>query len=483
MKRLIELIFFLLAGTFSTTAQQNNTLYFDNQLPQAILLNPAQHPECKMFFGGLLLPAAGQILPPLQFNYSNNNLKYLDVIHFGSGIMSDSLVIDIPRVLDKIKKVEYIAFETDINLFSAGYQFKDFYFSFNITDRADLKISIPHDLIQLAWEGNGKSFIDNPADFKGLGFSATYYREFAIGVSKKINDKLTIGARPKLLFGKLNMWTHKADFTWNTASNDFTYDFHANILLEVSQPFYHVNRFDYDYVNDSIIFDSDTLQDFSIDDAKRTFFDTKNPGMGMDLGAIYKLNDKITLYSSVVDLGFISWKDDPQRFMVDGDFTFNGWDVQPYLKENDSINQAHLDNFQDSLIHIYEPGFQPKKYYSYLTPKLYLGGTYQWKENITLGVLGRMEIYQHLIHPSVTGSINAQLKKWFGGSISYSYINRNATNIGLALIFKMGPVQTFLATDNLMGFIWPQSTRNINFRFGTNILFKCNKYEGKTLIQ
>ncbi len=482
MKKLILNLIILLFSV-STFAQQNNTLYFDNQLPQSILLNPAQHPDCKLFFGGLLVPITGQILPPLQFNYSNNNLKYLDAIHFGNGIMSDSLIIDVPNILNKIKKVEYIAVEADINWFSAGFQLKKYYFSFNLTDRIDAKISLPHDLLQLAWEGNGKSFLDNAATFKGLGLSATYYREFAVGVSRKINERLTIGARPKLLFGKLNMWTHKTDFTWNTSSTDFTYDFHTNMLLQVSQPFIHVTRLDYDYEGDSLIFESDTLQDFSWEDAKKTIFDTKNPGMGMDLGAIYKLNNKITLYSSVTDLGFICWKDNAQTFKVDGDFTYNGWDVQPYLQENDSINQAHLDNFQDSIIHIFEPEFQPTKYYSYLTPKIYLGGTFQWKENITIGALWRTEIYQHLIHPSFTGTINAQLKKWFGGSVSYTYINRNATNIGLALIFKMGPVQTFMATDNVLGFIWPQSTRNINFRFGTNILFKCKKYEGQTLIQ
>ncbi len=483
MKKIAILSVFILLAASQLIAQQDNTIYFDNQLPQSILLNPAQQNNCKIYFGGLIVPFAGQVLPPMHFNYSNNNLMYKNVIHPGTGIMADSLIIDIPKMLEKIKKVEYIALEADINWFSAGYHFKDFYFSFNMTDRVDAKISIPHDLIQLAWEGNGKSFIDNEIDFRGLGISATWYREFAVGVSKKINDKLTLGIRPKLLFGKVNLWTHRADFRWNTSSADYTYDFHTNMEVNITQPYYSVNRLDYDYKGDSLIFEYDTLPQFGADEVKQMIFDPRNPGMGLDLGAIYELNNKITLYSSVVDLGFISWKNNPITLKVDGDFTYDGWDVQPYLQENDSINQAHLDNFQDSVIHIFEPEEQSSKYYSYLTPKIYLGGTYQWKDNINFGFLSRIEIYQYLIHPSFTVSANAQLKKWFGGTISYSFINRSAANVGLALIFKMGPVQTFMATDNFLGFIWPQSTKNINFRFGTNILLKCKKCEAETLIK
>ncbi len=482
MKKLIILFAGIILTGSQIVAQQDNTLYFDNQLPQSILLNPAQQNNCKIYFGGLIVPFAGQVLPPIHFNYSNNNLKYTDVIHHGAGIMADSLIIDIPNMLKKIKKVEYATFETDVNWFSAGYHFNDYYFSFNMTDRIDTKISIPHDLLQLAWEGNGKSFIDNAIDFYGLGVSATWYREYAIGVSKKINDKLTLGIRPKLLFGKLNVWTHHADFTWNTSSADYTYDFHTNMEVNITQPYYSVNRLDYDYDGDSLIFEYDTLPQFGAKEVKQLIFDTKNPGMGLDLGAIYKLNNKITLYASAIDLGFIAWKSNPITLKVDGDFTYDGWDVQPYLQENDSINQAHIDNFEDSVIHIFEPESQTEKYYSYLTPKFYLGGTYQWKDNINFSFLGRMEIYQYLIHPSFTVSANAQLKKWFGGSISYSYINRSPTNVGLALIFKVGPFQTFMATDNFLGFIWPQSTRNINFRFGTNVLLKCKKQESKASI-
>lgn len=482
MKIIIIFIAGIIVLNIQIFAQQNNTIYFDNQLPQSFLLNPAQQNNCKLFFGGLIIPFAGQVLPPIHFNYSNNNLKYKDIIHHGTGIMADSLIIDIPNMIEKIKKIEYLSIETDINWFSAGYHYKDFYFSFNLTDRIDTKISIPHDLIQLIWEGNGQSFIDNAVNLRGLGISETWYREYALGVSKKINDKLTLGIRPKLLFGKINLWTHRTDFTWNTASSDFAYTFHTDMEVNITQPYYSINRLDYDYNGDSLIFEYDTLSQFDTDEIKNLIFDTKNPGMGLDIGAIYQLNNKITLYSSIIDLGFIAWKSNPITLKVNGDFVYDGWDIQPYLQENDSINQAHQDNFQDSIIRIFEPENQSSKYYSYLTPKIYVGGTYQWKDNINFSFLSRLEIYQYLIHPSFTLAANAQLKKWFGGTISYSFINRSAANIGLALIFKIGPVQTFMATDNFLGFIWPQATRNINFRFGTNIILKCNKQTTKTLI-
>jgi len=40
----------------------------------------------------------------------------------------------------------------------------------------------------------------------------------------------------------------------------------------------------------------------------------KNNGVGIDLGAIYKYDEKITLYASIIDLGFIHWGSNVQGF-------------------------------------------------------------------------------------------------------------------------------------------------------------------------
>jgi hypothetical protein len=45
---------------------------------------------------------------------------------------------------------------------------------------------------------------------------------------------------------------------------------------------------------------------------------------------------------------------------------------------------------------------------------------------------------------------------------------------GLGLSFGKGPLQFYAITDNVCGFFWPLSTRNINLRFGLNVNLGCN---------
>ncbi len=470
---------FLLFSVYFSVAQQNLSLYYQTWLPQSTELNPAIQNNCKLYFGGLLLPLAGQLVPNVHFNYSNNYLSYKDVVRLENGVPTiDNSTIE--NAISKVKHVNYLAVESELPFLYGGYRFNDkLYLTLGIADKVDFKYSMPRDLLILAWEGNGKSLLGKTIDFTGLGVDASYYREFKIGASYKINDKLTLGISPKLLFGKANINTQKSTITWETKSDDYTYIFHTDWEVNISQPVYTIEQMDYDYEGDSLIYKDTINEKIS---PKQVIFNNKNFGLGVDLGAIYKVNDKVNVYASIIDLGYIKWKDNPQTLKVQGDFVYDGYDVRPFLEQNDSLNQANADNYRDSVIHIFEPSLQKDKYVTYLTPKFYIGGTYQWKEYLGFGMLARFEMYKYILHPSLTLSANSRLTKWFGATLSYTMMNNSYTNIGLAFIFKLGPVQWFLASDNFWGFIWPQSARNVNLRMGINLKFGCKKYEGATLI-
>ncbi len=472
-------LFVIVFWTFAATlnAQQNLSLYYQTWLPQSTELNPAIRNDCKLYFGGLALPVAGQLIPNIHFNYSNNYLAYKDVVYLNNGVPTiDNTSIE--NSLERIKRVNYLATETYLPYLYGGYRINDkYYVSFGITDKVDIKYSMPKDLLDLAWHGNGND-LGRVFDFTGLGIDATYYREYKVGFSWKIDDKWTVGISPKLLFGKVNATTSKTTITWQTLEEDYTQVFHVDWELNTSQPVYVIEQMYYDYDNDSLVYE-DSVRDVK---PSEIIWKSKNVGLGVDIGAIYKMNDKFTFYGSLTDLGYIKWKDNVQTLRVQGDFTFDGYDVRPFLEENDSLNEANANNYKDSVIQIFDPNLQRESYSSYLTPKIYLGGTYQWKEYLGFGALMRFELYKYIWHPSFTLSANGRLTKWFGATLSYTMINNTYTNVGLALIFKVGPVQSFLATDNLWGFIWPQSARNVNVRMGINLKFGCKKYEGATLI-
>ncbi len=465
-------------------AQVDNTLYYMTKIPEASLQNPAINSNCKVYVSGLAVPLAGQILPAVHFNYDNSSFAYRDIIYKGSGNMSDSLITafnsveDGNKFIDKLHPVNYIRTELDLNLLSVGYKFKDYYFSLGVRERVEARASFSHDLVQLAHEGNG-AFLGKDAKLS-FGATATHFREYDLGASKKINNKLILGVRAKILFGKENFWTKKSNIIWNTSETDYAYNFDVDMEFHSSQPLLEIKKFDYDFDKDSLIF-KDSLHEANVNPAYE-IINNKNFGLGIDLGAIYKYNDKITLYASVTDLGYITWKKNTSTFKVNGKFTFDGYDIQPYFTEDDSIVHANNENYSDSVLKIFMPKFNNQKYTSYLTPKIFLGGTYNINEKINVGLLARGEIFQSKLHSSLTISGNTNFKKWFSASMSYSIMNNSFANIGIGLMAKAAFAQFYIVTDNILA-IWPQATRTINFRMGVNLLFGCKTKDSNSMIE
>lgn len=483
--KILSLLIAFWSASAMLFAQQNQTLYFMHRVPQSNLLNPAIQNECKLYLSGMALPIVGQVLPPLHFNYNNNGFALNQLIRPGTGAQADSLVFDIPYVLEKLRKVNYTSIETDINWLSAGYKWKKWYFTFNLTEKLDIQASFPKDLLVLGWEGNGKSLLGKEAFLSYLGAGVNWYREWALGASTTIGSKWTVGGRGKLLFGKENIWFKSHQLTWKTNEDDFSYNFKADWQLYSSQQFYDITKLQMDYLNDSLMFEMDTVLDpgnITGKDIKNIIMDGKNPGGAIDLGFKYVYNNKITFYGSVLDLGFIRYKNNVNAVKASGEFTFDGWDIQPYFNNtNDSIANAHADQFKDSVIKTFEPQLIKESYSYWLAPKMYLGGTYTINPKFNVGILFRGDVFLHRLHGGVTLSGNANVTKWFMGTLSYTVENNSFKQLGAGVMFKIPWFQFYVVTDNVCGIIWPQASRNLNVRLGINMLFGCDKKQKTTL--
>lgn len=482
-------LIFLVAIVNQAWSQDSQTMYFMPTVPQSNFINPAIQHECKLNFGGAIIPVTGQLLPPLYLNYGNNAFAYKDVIFKGTDIYSDSLIhpfhpnADAADFFDKkLKSTNFLSFETNITLLTAGYKVESWYFSFNLAEKINTRFSYPGDLFRLIKEGNGESFLGNEVDLSNFGINATHYREWSFGASKKINTKLTVGGHLKLLFGKANVNVKKSDLTFKTAETDFAYTIAGDMQVNMSQPFTAFKNVYYDNVNDSLVFDTESL-DF---DGAKYMLNNKNFGLGLDFGATYELNDEITLHGSIIDFGFIKWKDNVTNLAAEGKFTYDGlWDYVDYMNpalDTDSITDAQISNFTDSLARSFKIQHTSDSYTTFLTTKLYIGGTYKVNDKLNFGVLSRSELYGKKLRSALTVSVNTRLTKWFAASTSYSIMNNSFANVGLGLVLKGGPFQFYWITDNVLAPFLPETVRNANFRMGINWIFGCKKKAAKTLI-
>jgi hypothetical protein len=462
--RFILVIIFFQIISNSLLSQQNNTLYFMHSIPQSNLTNPAMQCNCSFNISGILAL-------PVNFELSNTGFNYSDFIHKGTGNQKDSLVFDIPNVIGKLKKTNFLIFDYYLNIFSAGFKLKDFYFSFNVTDKFNFRFGYPRDLIKAIYEGNGGSFLGHTIDAGGLGISANYYREYAFGISAKIDKKFTVGIRPKLLFGKFNIYTRKNDITWKTYDSDFGYQFHSDIEINSSQPFYTFNNLYYSskthQVEGNFSGNNPTLM--------KVMMNNHNVGFGLDLGLIYKANDRFTFSGSIIDLGIIKWKDNVNTFTSKGDFYYDGLNINPYLHGSDSLSRATGQNLQDSILSIFSPSLQKNSYNSYLTAKIFLGGEYVFNDNFSLALLTKSEILLHTIIPSVTISAIGNINDKLSGCVTYTIINNSFLNAGVGIMFKASIFQFYAVTDNLVAVFAPFLSKNVSLNLGCNLLFGCSK--------
>jgi hypothetical protein len=479
--RIVITSLFFLFLTTNLSGQHSNTMYFLKNVPQSGYLNPARQFRCNFYLG---FPG----ISSLYLNYDNNSFDFNDFIFKGTGEYADSLITflhpsyDVDLFLNKLKTRNILSEEVNESIFSLGFRAKNLYFTFDILERVSAKVSFPKDFLSILLKGNA-DFLGETADFSGFGVDLNWYREFGLGVSSKIGDKLTFGARGKLLFGKANLTTNRPvpDMGLYTDPTTLNLKFHSNISLNVSGPI-------------DVITENDTIKEIDIRDdidPLDLILNSKNTGFGIDLGVEYKFNNLFTLSASVIDLGFIQWTQDTYNFTQDGEFEFNGFDVSSAMVINGDWDfEEEAENLLDSIVDLFDIQNEGNAYTTYLSPKVYLGGSVNITDKLNFGILSRSEIYGNKIRESLTLSANTLLAKFLSFSLTYSMMNNTYDNLGIGFAIKGGPLQFYMVSDHIpvtfnqirfedngdeTKIPIPVSLRTINLRFGLNWIFGCKQ--------
>lgn len=454
--------------TIQPAGAQNNTLYFMYPVPQAIHSNPALFYQCHTY---IELP----VLSTIRYSYSNSGFSYHDAIHYGTGSRSDSLIIDLENLDGKMKKNNYVRSDATVNLAGAGFQLDDYYLHFNISNFTESRGGIPGDLLAIR-DGNWDIETSQPRDLdlSGMGVKATNYFQIAAGASTEILDGLYAGITLKYLRGSASITSPRTDLYLLTEADPIELEAQTNYRIRTSFPM----EVDYDqlgYVSSVNLSNSfnNILQDFIL---------ANNHGAGVDLGVIYQYDDRLTFAASLIDLGFIRWKSNVNRFETNGSITFSGFDLRNYASNqgNTDFLEALIDTIRQSFR--FETSQQP--YYTSLTPKLYAGAMFQLNEKVNLSALTRTEFFDRRPHFALTLAANYSPKPFLHGTLSYSIMNNRFDQLGFGIAVGNGPVQFYLVSDHIpvfyvrdsaSGMIWPYSAQTMNFRLGVNLIFGCGE--------
>lgn len=442
------IVVLIMAQAFLTPdlkAQNERTMYYMSQIPESTFGNPAFTPGFKFYVN----------FPGLASNYvayHNSGFNYNDVF---SKRPDDSLVFDQNKLLKSIGSNNDVGFSVDKELFGLGFKAGKSFISFSLSAKGIANFHYTKDLMTLLINGNAP-FIGKTVDISGAKVFGMAYGEAALGFAREINSKLNVGIRLKYLYGAAAI--NSQDSKVSLSTDPVTY-----ALTAISD--IHV---DYAYATNS-----NNINGNNNNDAFSAKGITKNPGFAFDLGAEYKVNDKLTVNASILDIGSITWKDKVSNFVSsvpNNSFTFNGLAVNNLFNKNGG-NDSTFTHLLDTLKNKFNVDETHKSFKTSLVKRVNIGATWHLDPKNLAGINIRNEFFAGSYNPSVTLSINHQFGRILSGTISYSYIDRTFTNLGAGFAVNLGPLQLYAVVDNAFATMQLKTTQTVNAQLGLNFVF------------
>lgn len=277
----------LAACAFSGASAQNTySGYFLDGYTYRYEMNPAFDNERNF----VAFPCLGNMNIGMQGNLHLTSLLYnVD----GKTCLFTNPGVSASTVMDNIHSDNKLGFETKIGILSGGFKAWGGYNTVSINAVASANVNIPGSLFSLAKEG-----ISNQTyDISDMRATASGYAELAFGHSRDLSKwvpGLRAGATLKFLLGmgSLDAKFNKAQLSlnengWHAVTNADVYASMSGLKFKTE----HSDDTGRDYVNG----------------AEMNSFGVNGFGIGLDLGASYKLNKDWQFSLALLDIGFISY--------------------------------------------------------------------------------------------------------------------------------------------------------------------------------
>lgn len=434
---------------FSMQAQIEFGTRFMSNVAQSNLTNPAAFTD-----NGYKVNVS--LLPSVYAGFNNSAIAPNDVLEK----RGTSLYLDVEGLIEKLG-ADGMNIQTNLNIetFSFSFKAKKWQLSLNHGLRVSSFHSIPKSMLQFAWGGNSQ-FVGETINIAPTQ-NLLAYQEFGIGFGYQISDNLTLGTRLKYLVGI---------GSYQTATSK------ANIYTD---PEYYQLTADTDYlINTGGLPESDIDKGefLNLDDFEPSLFGN-NRGFAFDFGASFDINDKLNIQTSVVNIGKIKWEEDVNNYWSNGTSTFAGLDFQPLFEEGEYESEEILDTIANT----FEFTSSQNGFNTVLPSLFYLSSTYEVMPKLTIGALFFAQGFQSDLTTAFALNVKKDFGKFFSIGGQYALIEGGTNNFGVSTTLRLGPVQIYATSDNIIPLMNPMKGQNMNMRFGINLLFgkikECKKVE------
>ncbi len=424
---------FLVALGLSTalSAQSDMMLYNFNAIPQVHHTNPAYPQQTKWYIG---LPAVSGF----STHYHNSGFALIDIFEAGTDINQN--LADLSASLDGSSQLNL---NNRVELLGIGFKAGRGFVTLGATQTVDFKMDLPYQLFQIMFSGNGS--ITN-LDLNTFDLETINRTDFYLGYQHKfLNEKLTLGVKGKYVFAQQHAYIERMNLS---LKNDGNYNIRAvsDILVRTSGP----SAFE--------SFEDQEILDIAL---------PNNTGLVFDFGVHYKINDRFDVSASFLDFGSITYTSFNRDYVSEGEFDFEGVEIDLSQDDFSNVGDATLDSLEKAFNFREEDG---NTYSRDLMNRAFVSFNYNLSPKHSFGALFHTRIWNGEMFNDYGINYVGRWGRFFQFTAGYSMINGTMHNIGAGFDMKMGPLQLYLMTDNVMAADYA-SVQTTNLRVGLNICF------------
>lgn len=426
-------------------AQSETTLPTMRRMYQSTYINPAFAPKYKVSVG----------LPVIS-NFNVSNTRYGFTLQDVFDCVDEDSLLDFNKFYNKIDG-DGFAIQTVINtdLIHVSFPVGKFQLSVNSSLKSQNTQAISKELIGFLANGNAY-FAGKTQDVDLLNINATAYVENGFSISRQFK-KLGVGARVKYIQGVASVDSKNVGFSITTADNPYD-------SLRIR------TRGELRTAGVPLLVDSLTNQqkDASLNEfnaADLTKF--ANTGWGFDLGLTYQVTNRLVVHASVVDWGGINWRSNPYKYELGGkEVSFGGFSEDDF--NSDSTRQAYTDSLGKLL---YEATVTTEEFRTKLLTRYYAGFDFDLSKRDRVGFLYQGQQYTNKLVSAMTVSYAHRFGNGWDITGNYSRYDNKYNQVGVGTALKMGPVQLYMLTDDILILFKPQNYNFLYFRMGINLVF------------
>lgn len=436
------------------SAQTLNSSYFMEKMTNRNKLNPA----LKTPTGYVSLPVLGNFYLGVNSNLGLGTFLYPrgnELVTF----LHESVPAD--EFLGKLTANNTVELDLGMDIISFGFWAWGGQNTFNLALKSQTGVYMPKEIFQFLKTGQEATGVTH-YDMSNITVATDNYLELALGHARDINDKLSVGAKVKVLVG--------------AAHAEARID---RMDITMSQDEWSIKQSGHIQASSLLQFETDPetgeITDYDIGDN----FGVGGFGLGFDLGATYELIDNLTLSAALTDIGFMNWNNltrgetDPNN-----EFRYTGFDNIGAEDDENGENpfDNKVDELQDdleALAKFYASG--TKSATKSLRTTMRIGAEYSiLSDKISFGVLSTTRFGGYRTYAEGMAAVNfrplSALHLTLNGSVSNMGSSVGAILNICAPGFNLFFGTDYFATKYSTQFI-PINHARANFSFGINFTF------------